>query len=84
MLQSSNWCNTLSGDGTTPFKVIQIKDQKIIQPEFTITTTENVHLVGNNTGGVKLSHMCLTHDDTWNIESQIIHPFFQINENNVW
>ena len=80
MLESSDGCNTLRGDGTAPLKSIEIEDKEIIEPKLTITTTKDKHLIINDTASMELPHRCLASDDAWNIEAEFINTFLQVNE----
>jgi len=66
---------------STPLEVSQVKDQEVIQPEFSITTSKYIHLILNNAWSMELSHRSFTPDDVWYIESKFVNTFFQINEN---
>ena len=83
MLKSSNWSNSLCCDRTTPLETIKIKDEEIIQPKLTITTSKDVHLVVNYARGVELSHRSFSSDNAGNIEAQLVHSLLQIYENDI-
>jgi hypothetical protein len=83
MLKSSSRRDTLRLNWASPLKSIKIQYQQIIEPKFAITTSENEHVVFNNTGGMKLSHGSFTSDDAGNVEAEFLYTFFQINENDI-
>ena len=83
MLESSDGCNTLRGDGTAPLKSIEIEDKEIIEPKLTITTTKDEHLIVNDAASMELPHWSLAPDDAWNIEAEFIDTFLEVNEDDI-
>ena len=83
MLKPTSRRNSLRLNWASPLKSIKIQYQQIIEPEFAITTSENEHVVFNNTGGMKLSHGSFTSDDAGNVEAEFLYTFFQIYKNDI-
>ena len=80
MLQSSKGRSSLCCNWSTPFKAIEIEDEEIIEPELSVSTSEDKHLVVDDARGVKLTHWCLSTDDSWYVKTEFIDPFFQVDE----
>jgi hypothetical protein len=80
MLKSSSGRCTLCLYWTGPFKTIKIQNEQIIEPEFSVSTSKDKHLIVYDTRGMKLSHWCLTSDNTWNIEAEFFYSFLQVNK----
>ena len=73
----------MSLNGSTPLKVSKIKDKKIVQPEFSVTTSENIHLIFDDTWSVELSHGCLSSDDVWDIKGELVNTLLEVYEYNI-
>ena len=83
VLESSDWCYSLSWNRSAPFKSIQIKNQQIIKPELPVSTTKYEHLVVDNARGMELSHWGLSSDDARDVETQFLNSFLEINKYNI-
>mmetsp|Transcript_12989 Transcript_12989/g.20133 ORF Transcript_12989/g.20133 Transcript_12989/m.20133 type:complete len:266 (+) Transcript_12989:737-1534(+) len=83
VLEAAYGSNSLRGDGPAPLKLVEVKDQKVVQPIFSVAASKDVHLVVNNTGGVELAHRCLPPDDVGDIEAQLVHPLLEVDEDHI-
>jgi hypothetical protein len=83
VLESANWCYSLSWDRSAPLKSVQIKDQQVIEPELAVATTKYEHLVVDNARGMELSHWCLSSDNARDIETEFLNSFLEIDEYNI-
>jgi hypothetical protein len=62
---------------------LEVKHEQVVEPEFSITTTKDKHLVVDDTRSVELSHWCFTSDDAWNVEDKLVDSLLEINKDNV-
>lgn len=83
MLESSDWCYSLSGYGPTPFEPIEIKHKKIIEPEFAIASSKNKHLVVNDTRSMELPHRGFSSDNAGNIETELVYSLLEVNKDDI-
>jgi hypothetical protein len=83
MLESTDWRNTLSLNGTAPLKAVQIEDQEVVEPGFAVTTTEDIHLVFDDAGGMELPHRGFSSNNTRDIETQLVNALLEIYENDI-
>jgi len=68
VLQTTGWAKSIRLDSSTPFKVNQIENQEVVEPGLAVATTENKHVVANDTRGVELAHRGFTLDHGWDIK----------------
>ena len=83
MLQSTNRGDALSLDWATPLKIYQVQYQKVVEPVLTVTPTEDKHHVLYDACSVELAHGCLASDDAWDVESEFVYAFLEVNEDHV-
>ena len=83
MLQAADGRYALCCDRATPFQPEQIKDQEVVQPELTVATSENEHLIVDDRRSVELPHRCFAPYNGRNVECQLVDAFLQIDENHV-
>ena len=83
MLQSSHRSNSLRTHWSTPLESVQVENEKVVKPEFSISTPEDEHLIIDDTGGVELSHGGLAPDDAWDIETEFVNSLLEIYKDNI-
>ena len=83
MLKSTHWSDSLRGDWPTPFKSVEVEDEEVVQPEFSVATTENEHLVVDDARGVELSHGSFSANDTRDIKTELVNTFLKVNKDNI-
>lgn len=83
MLKAASWGITQGLHGSAPLKIVQVEDQKIVEPRLPVSSSEHEHLVLNNTGSMELPHWGLSLDDGRDIESQLVDSLLQVNEDHI-
>jgi hypothetical protein len=83
MLQSTVRSLALSGNWSTPFKGVEVENKQLIQPVLAIASSENIHLVVDDTSRMELPHWRLTSYNARNIKAEFINTFLQVYEDDV-
>ena len=83
MLKSASRRYALRAHRPAPLKAVQVEDQQVVEPELAIATTEDVHLVFNDAGGVELSHGGFAPDYARDVEAEPVNALLEVDENDV-
>jgi len=83
MLKSSYRRNAICNNRPTPLKIDQIKNHKIVEPIFAVSTSENKHLVVYDVCSVKLSHRSFSSNYAWYYDIQTLNSFSEVNKDNI-
>lgn len=83
MLKTPVWCNSKCFNWPTPLELLEVKHEQVIEPELTITTTKDKHLVVDDARSVELTHWSFSSDDAWNVKDKLVDTLLEINKDNV-
>ena len=71
MLKAANWNNALCLNRTLPFKFLKIEDQQVVEPEFSITASEDIHLISDDARSMELPHRRFTIDTVRDVKGEL-------------
>ena len=83
MLQSSVWPLAVGGHGARPLQTNEVQDQKLVEPVFTVASSEDEHLVVDDACCVELTHGRFASDNAGNVEAEFVHALLEVDENDI-